>query len=363
MKREDLQKAYPVIPQECHDALWMAAGSIREKTGGRRRWSFILAAILCLMLVLAGAALAVTQLGILNFGHLKAASNNYSLPDVEPLVSVDLAEKTIKRVKVKIKEAYYDGRVLEILLSISSLAQDSSDRTYKNVYEGSNWELDNAWDDLQLSHGYININGQRVSLRTMDFQPGDTSGEYQYLVDSALEYEDGITGETMILKPKETMEISIDIDGYPKEDAISFTLPVPEEGKWSLPLPPSTQVNGCTVTFTDLHFSPINTYIEYAVQMPASMVPEGVLEDTAEAGLVLFDLQGRFCPMGLVDENGEQLPGVGKSGGSRECRLLDNGDLWTVYYVEYTANGKYPDTIYLSVDGALVPIPLGVSSK
>jgi hypothetical protein len=191
----------------------------------------------------------------------------------------------------------------------------------------------------------------------------DTPSEYQYLVDSDLEYEDGITGEMKILKPKDTMEISIDIIGYPKEDALSFTLPVPEKEKWALPLPPPTQVNGCTLTFTDLHFSPINTYIEYAVQMPASMVPDWVLEDTEEAGLALFDLQGRFCPMGLVDEKGEQLPGIGKAGGSRECCRLDNGDLWTVYYVEYSANGEYPDTIYLSVDEAMVPIPMGASSK
>lgn len=67
--------------------------------------------------------------------------------------------------------------------------------------------------------------------------------------------------------------------------------------------------------------------------------------------------------MGLADEKGEQLPGLGKAGGSRECRRLDNGDLWTVYYVEYTANGEYPNTIYLYVDGAMVPIPMGASSK
>jgi hypothetical protein len=363
MKMEELQKAYPAIPPECHDALWMAACSIQEKKGGRRRLSFALVVILCLLLVLAGAALAFTQFGILNFGRLKAASNNYSLPEVESLVSVGLAEKTLKRVKVEVKEAYYDGRVLEILLSISSLAQGSSDRMYKDVYEGSNWELDNAWNDLQLSHGYININGQQMNIRSSDFQPGDTSGEYQYLVDSALEYEVGTTGEMKILRPKGSMEVSIDIVGYPKEDAITFTLPVPEESKWSLPLPPPIQVNGCTLTFTDLHFSPINTYIEYAVQMPASMVPEGALEDAGEADLALFDLQGRFCPMGLVDEKGEQLPGIGKAGGSRECRRLDNGDLWTVYYVEYSANGEYPDTIYLSVDGAMVPIHMENSSK
>jgi len=238
------------------------------------------------------------------------------------------------------------------------LDEVSSERVYKDVYEGSNWELDNAWNDLQLSHGYININGQQVSLRSYDFQPGDEPGEYQYLVDSDLEYEVGTTGEKKILMPRDTMEISIGIVGYPKEDAISFTLLVPEEGQWSLPLPPPTQVNGCTLTFTDLHFSPINAYIEYTVQVPVAMTPEGSPDDIGDAGLAFFDLEGRFCSMGLMDDKGEHL-GMGKAGGIRDCRRLENGDLWVVYYDEYTAIDKYPNTIYLSVDGAMVPIPMG----
>lgn len=363
MKIEDMQKAYSPIPQECHDALWMAVSSVQEKSGGRRRLSFALVVILCLLLVLAGAALALTQFGILNFGRLKAASNNYSQTDVESLVSVNLAEKTLGGVTVKVKEAYFDGRVLEILYSVSSSQQGAGSGMYQEMEEGAGDALlSSAGIDLQTTHGYININGQQVSLRSMDFQPGDTPGEYQYLVDSDLEYEIGTTGEMKILKPKDTMEISIDIVGYPKEDAITFTLPVPEEGKWSLPLPPPTQINGCTLTFADLHFSPINTYIEYKVQIPAAMTPKGSLDDTGDAGLALFDLQDRFCSMGLMDGQGNRL-GMGKDGGIRDCRRLDNGDLWIVYYDEYTARSKYPDTIYLFVDGMMVPIPMETPSK
>ena len=359
MKLADLKNAYPSIPQECHDALTAATGSISETSGGRRSWSFVLAVILCLLLLLAGAAIALEQFGILNFGRLKAVSGNYSMPEVASLVSVNPAERTHKGVKIKIKEAYFDGRVLEVLLSLCTVKQSTNNGTYQQAYEGSNWSLDSAWSSLEVSHGYIHINGQRVNIRSSAFQPGDTSGEYQYMVDSDLEYEVGITGEKKMLRPKGTVEVAIEIMGYPIEDAISFTLPVPDTGKWSLPLPPPAQVNGCTVTFTDLHFSPINAYIEYSVQVPATMVPN---EKSDDSGLALFDLQDRFCPMGLTDDKGESL-GMGKAGGIRECRKLTNGDLWIVYYNEYTASATYPGSIYLSIGGISVPIPMNSAAK
>ena len=348
MTHNDLKEAYPTISKECHNALAVAVDKLQETPSRRIRWSLILTVMLCIMLLLAGAALAATQLGILQFGRLKAAAGDYSLPDVEQLVSVDLAEKTINGVTIKVKEAYFDGRVLELLYAVSA-----SQKTAGDAAAAADALLSNAGIDLQTSHGYITIDGRRVSLRSMDFQAGNVPCEYEYLVDSDLQYDDPSTGETKMLHPEKVINIAITTTGN-AADALSFSLPVPEENKWSLRLPPPAQVNECTLTFTDLHFSPINAYVEYAVQVPAAIVPKAEGDDN---GLALFDLQDRFCSMGIESEKGESL-GMGKAGGIRECRTLENGDLWILYYDEYTAVDRYPQTIYLSVDNVLIPISM-----
>ncbi len=361
MKLNDLKNAYPAIPRECHEALIGTSANLSEKAARPRR-VLTLVALLGLLPLLAGAALAaVTHLGILNFDRDPRYD---SLPaEAQALVAADLAEKTLSGVKLRVKEAYYDGRVLQILFSAAPLKppEGTGLSADANAAAAAQALLIRAGLDLQFYHGTINVNGQQVRLWGYDYRAGEAPGEYEYLVDSILEYggerlDGAVLNTYKFLRPQGSLDISIDINDLTgnKLDAFSFTLPAPDERKWIRPLPPPYQVNGCTVTFTDLHFSPVNAFFGYTVLVPEDIAPEGPVDWSNDKFL---DLDFRFCPMGLTNEAGEDLS-RGESGGIRHFIRLDNGDLEIDYYIEYSANGKYADTIYLSVDGVLLPIPI-----
>ena len=335
---------------------------ILEKAKGekimKKKLSFSLALAFLLALALIGTALAVmNDIGVLNFGAPYRDEDSYfTLPGAEELVQKDLAELEINGILLKVEEAAYDGRLLQVMLSI----------TDPNAGEGEacSWEEAEAQHSALLQkagvffayegNGTILADNQAINLRSMAYSPGKQPKQVLCWVDSAMELFNGDNG---VYQPSgNTMKLSIQISSAESGKAIGaldFSLDIQNSnGRWALELPQASQVNGRLLTFTDLYFSPINVGVAFDMLIPAaSMTPD---EKKMSEGELIW----HFTYTDAILMNGRDEKLGPEKDSSTGGELLENGDFLLHVSLSFAPSDKYEQVNYLVLDGVKVPIPL-----
>lgn len=110
MNRQDWQDAFGEVPEDFHRQLCTTLDGLEEKEMKKRyKFSTMLVAALAAVVLMTGAAVAATQLGILD--HLvKYPDPIEPLPGAEALVATDVGTTENELVKLTVQEAVYDGQ-------------------------------------------------------------------------------------------------------------------------------------------------------------------------------------------------------------------------------------------------------------
>ncbi len=363
--KETLEKAFPDTPAAFHDRLLAAEADLKKEKKTMNGKMVLRMALVCLLVLsLAGGALAaVHHYGVFNF-RPNWESHYFTLPGAEDMIHYDLAEVKTGKLTWKVKEAAYDGRVLRVLYSVQDtdmdapLTGDDPFAAYYNMYQkyGVDLEADGC--------GELLVNDVPVNMESMDARFSEENGEIEFWFDCRLEGYHGIK-----LLPEGEIAVSMPFHFQTEEakasaeaDALSFTMDVGDAvTRYALALPaPYDLGNGATLTFTDLHFSPVTVFMDAAITFSPErniQPPEDDLDaetwmtflESIPEYVALFDLR-------LENADGEIL------GEPRDGFIGHNVDeagvFSLIFRYENTPSEKYTDVNYLCAEEWKAPVPM-----
>ena len=353
-----LEKAFPPLPQamdkRIRNTLVIATNAPARSV--RRVFPHAVLAALLLLLIGASAVAALQITGVLHFTQSNMMEAIYeTLPEAAGLVKKNLAKIDRPDVTVRVEEAVYDGRMLQIMYSVTRKNASSPIDEKSAEHGGDAYDL--------LANGgfgpcdWLEVEGQKVNLVMGATSAGDENGQLLYYVESNL---DPMSSAAQ-LRPKGKITVGLPIEwlesGAVVPDGMTFTMNIGDTAAYDVNLPEPIMVRGCQVSFTDLHFSPIQVSILYTVTLPKALTEGKTDED-------LDTLIRSFAHSRLENEQGVRL-GTSKEGTYYAGpKVLSNGDLSVEVYQRYTPGKKYTPVVYLVTEGGdKIPIPMEPTVK
>lgn len=312
MNRQDWQSAFGDVPEDFHRRLCAALDGLEDgKMKKRFKFSTMLAAALIAALLITGAAVAATRLGILD--HMNRYENAIvPLDGAEALVATDMGSAENEYATLTVEEALYDGQGVMLQLRIApkdpehdAIFSDDDREAYDfdehPVPVAQNDSLgwyrdDGTWDEVETYEAdgvryYTDMyveevlgrkDGRRIIYSDFDFDID--GGEYSELMPSSSWDEetqpDGsvrIWMEADAEVPLPNRQIAMKVIGRTWTDAealvpfddIEFTLAADEDERRAL-LEPVGDGKGerCQVTGGEVLFTKIRGYVtvDYLVE-------------------------------------------------------------------------------------------------
>lgn len=370
-----LEKAFPDTPAVFHERMAQIAENeaARKKRVAGRVFGALRIALVCVVILFGctGALALMNHFGVLDIYSILGMPPYYPLPEAEDLVQKDLADVQIGSLEWQVDEAVFDGRILRILFSVRDVngTPVQTPAPEKLLRGGSAGEI--MFRDLcqreqmnlkLIGNGEVLVDGRPCFIQYMEFLPGDDPCVVVGWVDCRMEGLDDDAGEIRRYLPEGYMVVEMPF-GYDREknetdpDSLAFVLKAGDAAsRYAVPLPaPCTLDSGAVFAFEDLHFSPVQVYMDYTVTVPPERtgdLPEDefLLMDAAESRP---EFQARPRLMNARDE---------VLGERREMHygvhVGDDGSLVLSVHVEFTPSDRYTDTVYLVSDTWKVPIPL-----
>jgi hypothetical protein len=355
-----LEKAFPELPPIVKSRIRETIAHTEPEKSIRHHGIFpraLLAALLLLAIGMAAVA-AMQQMGVLHFTQSYMNEAVYdTLPEANELVHKDLAVVERPDVIVRVEEAAYDGRTLQIMYSITR--RNATAPFDKQAVENGDYVYDIHDNGNMGGCDWLVVNGVNVELLLIETSAGEENGQLLFYLESNLEPPGGAKP----LRPTGKMTVGLPIQPGGKEgpvvpDGLTFTMDVGDATtRYSLKLPEPVEVRGCRIQFSDLHFSPIQVSMTYTITIPASMA-------AGKTAPELDTLIGSFANGILENDRGEQL-GHGKYGPSGgPINRMENGDLVVEANERFTPSSQYTPVIYLVTRGGdRLPIPMEQAGK
>jgi hypothetical protein len=355
-----LERAFPDLPPIVKSCIRETTAHANPNKGSYHLGLFLRVVLTVLLLLSIGiaAVAAMQQIGVLHFTQSYMNEAFYvTLPEANDLVQKDLAVIERPGVVVRVEEAAYDGRILQIMYSITR--RNTTMPFDKQAVENGDYAYDIQANGNMGACDWLVVNGTNVELISCAATAGEENGQLLYYVESNLEPPGGANQ----LQPTGEMTIGLPIQSGGKEgpvvpDGLTFTMNVGDAAaRYSLSLPKPMEVRGCRIQFTDLHFSPIQVSMKYNIIIPVETAAGKSESD-------LDPLIRSFSNSRLENDRGERL-GSGKEGTYKsEPVVLGNGDLMVEVYDRYTPSDQYTKIIYLSTEGGdKIPIQMVPAGK
>ena len=353
-----LENTFPALPQAVDSRIRETLAGASPEAIPRLRRAFPRFALAALLVLLFGvtAVAALQNMGVLHFTQSYMNEAVYAtLPEASGLVKKNLAEIDRPTVTVRVEEAAYDGRVLQIMYSITR--KDATTPFDKQAAENGDYAYDTKANGSFGACDWLEINGQKVNLVMIATSAGEENGQLLYYVESSLEPFDSAAQ----LRPTGKMTVGLPIEwketGAAVPEGLTFAMDIGDTAAYDVRLPEPIEARGCLVQFTDLHFSPIQVSIMYTVIFPKAMA-DGKTDEELDA-LIRGFAHGR-----LENEQGTRL-GTGKEGTYHSGpNVLENGGLEVEVYDRYTPSAAYTPVVYLVTEGGdRLPIPMEPAGK